>query len=115
MSEITVLVVVFAIITLLLKWLFRQRNLPPGPYGLPLLGSLLLMKTGKPTEVFRRLRRQYGDVFSVQLGGRLVVVINGYENIRDAFVKRADDFSDRPETYVIVELSKEKGRFKCLY
>ncbi|OWF47676.1 Cytochrome P450 2J6 [Mizuhopecten yessoensis] len=107
--DLTVVLVVFTVLVLSVKWLRRQKNLPPGPRGLPLFGSIGLMKTGKPTEIFRKLRRKYGDVFSIKLGSLTVVVINGYDNLKEAFVKRADDFSDRPGTYVIVELSKEKG------
>ncbi|XP_060071846.1 cytochrome P450 2J6-like [Ylistrum balloti] len=107
--DVTVLLVIFTALILSLKWLIRRKNLPPGPYGLPVFGSIRLMKRGKPTEIFRNLRRKYGDVFSIKLGTLTIVVINGYENLKEAFVKRADDFSDRPETFVIVELSKEKG------
>ncbi|XP_033743126.1 cytochrome P450 2J6-like [Pecten maximus] len=101
--------IAFIVLIFSVKWLMKRRNLPPGPYGWPLFGSIMLMKTGTPTDVFRKLRQKYGDVFSIKLGTLTVVVINGYENLKEAFVKRADDFSDRPETYVIVELSKEKG------
>lgn len=107
--DVKVALVVFIAMVVSIKLLTKRRNLPPGPYGLPVLGSIGLMKTGKPTEIFRKLRRKYGDVFSIQLGTLTVVVINGYENLNEAFIKRADDFSDRPPTYVIVELSKEKG------
>ncbi|KAK7465118.1 hypothetical protein BaRGS_00037697 [Batillaria attramentaria] len=82
----------------LLLWLYSRRSsrLPPGPgFALPLLGHLHLM--GKdPRETFRKWRRQYGDIFSLYMGRQLTVVLNGHKVIKEALVKQADVFSDRP-------------------
>ena len=62
-----------------------------------------------PRTQFRAWRRQYGDVFSLYLGGRLVVVLNGFPVIKEALVKFGDVFSDRPRIFTIDRLSKNKG------
>ncbi|PVD29144.1 hypothetical protein C0Q70_11741 [Pomacea canaliculata] len=101
----------------LLWWLSVRRpaGAPPGPWlAVPLLGHLLLMMKKDTRQQFAAWRRQYGDVFSLYLGSQLVVVLNGYKVIKDALVKNADVFSDRPQTYVNDIITDSKGKFKNL-
>ncbi|XP_025099204.1 cytochrome P450 2U1-like [Pomacea canaliculata] len=91
-------------------WLTRRSaGLPPGPGpALPLIGHLHLLSKD-PRQQFASWRRQYGDVFSLYLGSQLVVVLNGYNVIKDALVKHADVFSDRPHIYFTDYIAKNKG------
>ena len=74
----------------------RPKSIPPGPvFTLPLLGNLLEVGAC-PVKSFAQMRKQYGDVFSIYLGNHLCVVINGFENLKEAFVKNKDVFSARP-------------------
>ena len=95
----------------LLWWLSTRRpaGLPPGPgFALPLLGHLHLLDKD-PRVQFRAWRQHYGDVFSLYMGGRLVVVLNGFPVIKEALVKFADVFSDRPHIFTMDRLSENKG------
>ncbi|KAK8703392.1 hypothetical protein V6N13_021708 [Hibiscus sabdariffa] len=49
--------------------------LPPGPRGLPLLGSLPFLKP-ELHSYFRELSETYGPIFKLQLGKRTCIVIN---------------------------------------
>ncbi|KAK8703393.1 hypothetical protein V6N13_021709 [Hibiscus sabdariffa] len=49
--------------------------LPPGPRGLPLLGSLPFLKP-ELHSYFRELSETYGPIFKLQLGTRTCIVIN---------------------------------------
>ncbi|PVD29117.1 hypothetical protein C0Q70_11714 [Pomacea canaliculata] len=91
-------------------WLTRRsEDLPPGPGpALPLIGHLHLMRKD-PRQKFAEWRRRYGDVFSLYVGNRLVVVLNGYNVIKDALVKHADVFTDRPHFYFTDYIAKGKG------
>ncbi|XP_012588922.1 PREDICTED: cytochrome P450 2F5-like [Condylura cristata] len=72
-----------------------QGTLPPGPKPLPLLGNLLLLKSGRQDRVLMELSGRWGPVFTVWLGPRPAVVLCGYAALRDALVLQADSFSGR--------------------
>ncbi|XP_040070115.1 cytochrome P450 2J4 [Ixodes scapularis] len=82
------LLVVFA------AWMQRNRkhktpsqSLPPGPWGLPLVGYLPFLRR-KQHVVFRDLAQKYGPIFSVRLGVVNVVILNNYESVQEAFSKK---------------------------
>ncbi|KAL8563687.1 hypothetical protein ACOMHN_050515 [Nucella lapillus] len=94
-----------------LWWLSTRRppGLPPGPGpALPVLGHLHLVPAD-PRAKFRAWRRQYGDVFSLLMGKRVVVVLASYPVMREAFVTMGDVFSDRPHVFVMEEVFQTKG------
>eukprot|EP00058_Branchiostoma_floridae_P009186 XP_002594674.1 hypothetical protein BRAFLDRAFT_271642 [Branchiostoma floridae] len=77
-------------------YLQRPRNLPPGPRGWPLLGNIpTLAKSAFLPATFTELSKQYGDVMTIWIGGTIAIVLSGYETIRTALVKRAEDLSSR--------------------
>lgn len=48
---------------------------------------------------FTRMADTYGDVFSIKIGTRLVVVLNRHKIIREALMKKAAVFAGRPDLY----------------
>ncbi|XP_005101279.1 cytochrome P450 2F2-like [Aplysia californica] len=74
----------------------RPVLLPPGPRLLPLLGNLHLLIWEDVRSLVVRLRKEYGDIFSVYFGWRPVVVVAGLKLIKETFVKNAEVFSERP-------------------
>ncbi|GAB2300897.1 hypothetical protein Dimus_034934 [Dionaea muscipula] len=68
----------FAAAVVAAAWLLlrqKQPPLPPGPLGLPLLGSLPFLDPELHT-YFTRLARTYGPILSLRLGRKLGVVIS---------------------------------------
>uniref|UniRef100_A0A8B9Y6J7 Unspecific monooxygenase n=1 Tax=Bos mutus grunniens TaxID=30521 RepID=A0A8B9Y6J7_BOSMU len=103
--ELSVLLL-FALLTGLLVLLARGRpkahgRLPPGPRPLPFLGNLLQMDRKGLLKSFLRFQQKYGDVFTVYLGPRPVVIICGTEAIREALVDQAEVFSGRAKIAVV--------------
>ena len=49
------------------------RNLPPGPWGLPIVGAVHQIGP-KFYEDFTRLGKQYGDIYSICLLGKYVTI-----------------------------------------
>lgn len=46
---------------------------------------------------FDILRKGYGDIYCVNVAGKEVVVVNGYENIRKVLVSEGKKFNGRPD------------------
>jgi hypothetical protein len=88
------------------------KRLPPGPPSLPLIGSLPFLGSSDIREPLRKLANKYGDVFTIYLGSRRVVVLDGYDVIHDAFVKNAHVFSGRPKTFTFTNVTGGYGKEK---
>ncbi|XP_055460313.1 cytochrome P450 2B10-like, partial [Psammomys obesus] len=56
-----------------------------------------------------QLREKYGDVFTVHLGPRPVVILCGTEAIREALVDHAEAFSGRGTIAVVEPVFQEYG------
>ncbi|TFJ99439.1 vacuolar protein sorting-associated protein 28-like protein [Platysternon megacephalum] len=87
----------------------RRSHLPPGPAPLPFLGNALQLKAEGLVNSLRELRDKYGPVFTVHLGPRRVVVLWGYEAVKEALECRADEFSGRGKLAAFEELVQGFG------
>lgn len=87
----------------------KYKNFPPGPKPLPILGNFLTLDLSKPHKTLMELSKTYGPVLSVQLGMTKMVVLCGYDAVKDALLNHADVFSDRPRAPVVMKLTKNNG------
>ncbi|KAM9857000.1 cytochrome P450 2U1 [Aulostomus maculatus] len=124
-----VALLVFLFVYLLVHFYKKRRrdlaNIPPGPKPLPVVGNFgvflvptfILRKFGKASEspgktpaiALTELANVYGNVYSLFVGNQLIVVLNGYEVLRDALSNHPDVFSDRPDIPVVTIMTKRKG------
>lgn len=105
------LFMVFILIVLSTAIFIRRtsRPLPPGPRGFPLVGVLPLM--GKqPHITVQKWWAEYGDLVSVYMGSRLVLIVNGVDAMKECFVRQADIFSGRPDNH-FKRVTKGKGEY----
>ncbi|KAJ7446023.1 cytochrome P450 [Mycena galericulata] len=81
----------------------RKRDLPPGPRGLPFVGNIFqLPKKGQYLQ-FTKWKEQYGPIFSLNLMGQLVVVLNTHKVTADLLDRRSLIYSDRPRFIMVFE------------
>lgn len=85
-----------------------QRNSPPGPFGLPVVGNLIQLGES-PHLALTEMARVYGSVFSIRLGWRKAVVLNSQDVVKEALSKRACHFSGRPPFHNF-RISSNEGR-----
>ncbi|XP_053715671.1 cytochrome P450 2F2-like [Synchiropus splendidus] len=104
LSSILIWISIF-LLMLRLKWR-RPRHFPPGPSPLPLLGNLLELNLQNPMKDLERLRKRYGNVFSIYLGSQLAVVINGLAASKEAMVTKSTEFAGRPADSLLTHLAK---------
>ncbi|XP_066922236.1 cytochrome P450 1A5-like [Clytia hemisphaerica] len=75
----------------------RGKFLPPGPSGLPIIGYLHKLGSKPLHLLLADLGETYGDIFSLQLGSRLTVILNSKDAVYETFVKKAKIFAGRPD------------------
>ncbi|XP_075057370.1 cytochrome P450 2B19-like [Mixophyes fleayi] len=108
-------IVLSAVVMLFLAYVFTNRkkhiynNFPPGPKPLPIIGNLHMIDMAKPHKTFIEMSKKYGKVFSFRLGMKKVVILCGFDTIKDALINHADQFSNRPTRPVISTLQKDYG------
>jgi cytochrome P450 len=99
-SSASIVLALLVILAAILFYLIHKRitflrKLPPGPWGIPILGSMPILFGKNVFAEFEKYRQQYGDIFSVGLGDFNCIVLNGHKLIQEAF--RRDEFQGRPE------------------
>ncbi|XP_072918431.1 uncharacterized protein [Hemitrygon akajei] len=88
-----------------------ELNFPPGPTPLPIIGNLHLLDLKKPDRSFMELSEKYGPIFSIKLGTMRVVVLSGYETVKDALINHPDQFAGRPHVPIIHDVTQCVGIF----
>ncbi|KAK7801145.1 hypothetical protein U0070_007059 [Myodes glareolus] len=91
-------------------WKQKVRGkLPPGPTPLPYIGNYLQLNRKDVYSSITELSKRYGPVFTIHLGPRPVVVLYGYDAVKEALVDQAEEFSGRGEQNTYNTLFKGYG------
>ncbi|CAJ2502503.1 Uu.00g098970.m01.CDS01 [Anthostomella pinea] len=93
----------------LLKVGSRPAGYPPGPPTVPILGNLHLMPKENGHIQFQKWAQEYGPIYSLILGTKVMIVVSSDQAVKDLFDKRSAIYSSRPETYIAQIVS---GRHK---
>ncbi|XP_068945237.1 cytochrome P450 2J2-like [Petaurus breviceps papuanus] len=93
----------------ILAFFLARSQFPPGPCPLPILGNLLQLNFQLHPEKLGQLAKKHGSIFTVWLGSTPVVVLNGFQAVKDALVTHSEDFADRPVTPLFEDLFGAKG------
>ncbi|KAJ6491945.1 cytochrome P450 [Mycena sanguinolenta] len=73
-----------------------SARLPPGPRGLPLIGNLLDAPTEKHWVKFTELGDVWGDISSLKIFGKTLIIVNSVKVAEDLLDVRGAIFSERP-------------------
>ncbi|KAK2816538.1 hypothetical protein Q7C36_022809 [Tachysurus vachellii] len=87
----------------------KPKNFPPGPQPIPLFGNLFQLNINNPLKDFERFAERYGIVYSLYIGTRPAVVLNGLKAIKEALVTKSAVFSGRPGNLLVSHVTEKKG------
>ncbi|XP_075877998.1 vitamin D 25-hydroxylase [Nelusetta ayraudi] len=102
---------------LLVRQLVKQRRppgFPPGPSAIPVIGNILSLAT-EPHVFLKKQSEVHGQIFSIDLGGILTVVLNGYDCVRECLYHQSEVFADRPSLPLFKKMTKMGGLLNCKY
>ncbi|XP_064408743.1 cytochrome P450 2C18-like isoform X1 [Latimeria chalumnae] len=111
-SGLLSLVLTFLLFSLVLLFFLKKNKavrLPPGPPALPLLGNILQLDRKAPFKTLEELSKTYGPMFMVYIGTKPVVVLCGYNIVKEALVDYGEEFSGRGEIPVATRTTKRYG------
>lgn len=101
------LVIGMALLALRLKFSLPARGpqQPPRLPALPLIGSLLSLRSPHPPHVlFKELQGKYGQTYSLMMGSQRVVIVNHHIHAKEVLLKKGKIFAGRPRSVGIVSL-----------
>ncbi|KAM4043861.1 cytochrome P450 2K4-like [Anomaloglossus baeobatrachus] len=107
-----VLVTIFTIYILryIYKWINnKNEKFPPGPRNLPLIGNLHIVLLKGLRQTLIKLSEIHGPVFSIQMGMKKMVVLAGYDTVKDALITHAEDFEERAKVPIFEKIDKQMG------
>uniref|UniRef100_A0A2K5EPV5 unspecific monooxygenase n=1 Tax=Aotus nancymaae TaxID=37293 RepID=A0A2K5EPV5_AOTNA len=106
---------VFCLSCLLLLSLWSQSSgrgrLPSGPTPLPIIGNILQLDVKDISKSLTNvsISQVYGPVFTVYFGPKPIVVLHGYEAVKEALIDHGEEFSGRGSFPVSEKVNKGLG------
>ncbi|PFH48216.1 hypothetical protein AMATHDRAFT_76851 [Amanita thiersii Skay4041] len=73
----------------------RKTPLPPGPKGWPVIGNLFDMPKGKQWIGFAELAKRWGDIYSLNVLGQTIIIVNSVDIAHELMDKRGTNYSNR--------------------
>ncbi|XP_059301913.1 premnaspirodiene oxygenase-like [Lycium ferocissimum] len=95
---ISLLLFFSSLVIILVRRNKRQTRLPPGPWRLPLIGSLHRLTGALPHHSLRNLAQRYGPLMYLQLGQVPMVVISSPAIAKQVLKTHDLAFANRPES-----------------
>ncbi|XP_053328575.1 cytochrome P450 2G1-like [Spea bombifrons] len=89
--------------------MYKKRNLPPGPTPLPFIGNLLQIERGQMANSMIKLWKKYGDVYTLYFGSSPVIIICGYQAVKEALVDQGEEFGARGNLVTMNKFTQDYG------
>ncbi|XP_070687941.1 cytochrome P450 2J2-like [Pempheris klunzingeri] len=87
----------------------RPVSFPPGPWAFPIVGNIFTVDHNRTHESMTQLAEKYGNVYSLRMGQMWMVVLNGFETLKEALVNQGDSVADRPDLALTQDIAHGLG------
>ncbi|KAK3561142.1 hypothetical protein QTP86_028290 [Hemibagrus guttatus] len=108
--------VFFAAAVFFFIWKSRSKEyerkfgrLPPGPAPAPVVGNLFKVYTKEPYKYYLELSKKHGSIFTFWLLNTPVVVISGYQALKETMIGMGNEFSGRANYPLIMKITNGYG------
>ncbi|KAI1407228.1 cytochrome P450 [Hypoxylon sp. FL1857] len=85
---------------------FRGKNYPPGPKTIPILGNALDFPTRFPHIKFTEWARQYGDIYSLKILNRTIVVVSSAPAVKEVLDSNGARTGNRPYSVIVQRVTQ---------
>ncbi|XP_032081777.1 cytochrome P450 2J2-like [Thamnophis elegans] len=93
-----------------LKQIWSLKRYPPGPFPLPVVGSMWrLLGIGVSEATFRKLAKRYGNICSLWGGPYHIIILSGYQAVKEGLIDHSEAFADRPITPFVLASTQKRG------
>lgn len=103
MSPVLLTILAFLAAGMVYTYLYvgrREKNLPPGPPTVPVLGNIHQIPKKGAHSQFTEWAKQYGGIYTLKLGTGTAAVITDRRLVKELVDKRSSKYSERPKSYV---------------
>ncbi|XP_063162403.1 cytochrome P450 2J2-like [Candoia aspera] len=87
----------------------KHKRYPPGPFRLPLIGSVWRLGISLSEKTFTKLAKQYGNIYSLWVGNYHAIILSGYQAVKEGLIDHSEAFADRPLTPFVLAVFKNRG------
>ena len=108
-EQLAWIILAVILVKLIVNHFTTTRNLPPGPFPLPIIGNAHKLAADSRHVDLVDLEKQYGKVFRLYLGSQLVVVVSGGKALKEVLVTKSAEFAGRPSLHTSELYSKGKA------
>ncbi|KFZ54989.1 Cytochrome P450 2J6, partial [Antrostomus carolinensis] len=85
------------------------RRFPPGPTPYPIFGNLLQMNFKMHHELLKKMAKDHGNVFTLWISNIPVVVLQGFQAVKEGLTAHAEDVAGRPTSHSFHYLTHGNG------
>ncbi|NXX44353.1 CP2J6 protein, partial [Tricholaema leucomelas] len=86
-----------------------RRQYPPGPTPYPFFGNLLQINFSIHHEILKKMAKIHGNVFTLWLSNVPVVVLQGFQAVKEGLTVHAEDVAGRPTSKAFYTLTHGNG------
>ncbi|NXP79513.1 CP2CE protein, partial [Ramphastos sulfuratus] len=87
----------------------RSRGFPPGPTPFPVIGSLWRINFRADHRSLKKLAKIYGNVCTLWMGHTPVLVLYGFQAVKNGLTNNSEDVSGKLQTYTFKRMANGKG------